>query len=193
MSTTLSVLAARAKDVDAAAESLALAYEHNPWATWVIPAKNRLERLYELQRLYLRHALEHGLVLTTPQGTGAIALLPTDAPDPNDDVVDRILDLHGEHVDRLSLETPAPSLAGAWNVESLGVHPEHTRLGIGSALVVQALLRMRAIGAPTTVTTSDPRNLKFYGRYGFTTAAHRPASSTPDGAGPDVWTLHRTT
>lgn len=185
MSSLLSVLAATTKDVDAAAEALALAHEHDPWAAWVLPEENRLARLFELQRLYLTHALEHGLVLVTPQGTGAIAMLPPDAPDPDDAAVDRLLALHGDRIDRLTApSTPHPD--GAWTVESLGVHPDHLHQGIGSALVIQALLRMRAIDTGAVVTTYDDRNLKFFGRYGFTLTHHHHDTTSPES-----WTLHR--
>ena len=185
MLTTTHVAPARPDDLDAAAETLALAFESSPWTDWVIPEDRHLERLYELQRLYLAHALEHGRVWVAPATVGVIALLPHDAPEPPEDVVDQIIELHGDRVDRLG-GVGMQETAGSWHVETLGVRPEERRRGVASALLVAALSEARAQGVPVTLETSDQQNLRLYERYGFVVVDH-----TKVPAGPDVWAMAR--
>ncbi|MGW9368687.1 GNAT family N-acetyltransferase [Streptomyces xanthophaeus] len=54
------------------------------------------------------------------------------------------------------------------NLSLLGVHPDHRRRGVGSALVHAVLGAADAIEAPLVVVLGDPGH---YGRYGF-----RPSS-----------------
>ncbi len=188
MLTPTHVATATADDLEAAAETLALAFESNPWTDWVIPEDRRLERLFEVQRLYLAHALEHGQVWVAPATVGVIALLPRDAPDPSDEVIDRIIDLHGDRVDRLAGVQSTGPTTDSWHVETLGVRPEARRRGVASALLVAALSEARRVRVPVTLETSDEQNLRLYERYGFVVADH----SRAPGDGPDVWSMVRT-
>lgn len=57
---------------------------------------------------------------------------------------------------------------GAWNLEFIGVLPEHTGRGAGRRLLNQLLAP--ALGS-VHLTTADPDNVAFYERLGFTTHA----------------------
>lgn len=54
---------ADSSDLDAAARVLAAAFDAYPWTRWLIPHDGYANRLEQIQRLYLSHALEHGIVL----------------------------------------------------------------------------------------------------------------------------------
>ena len=81
---------------------------------------------------YLDYAHKHGLVAVTADRDGAITLLPPDAPMPGQAMIDRVVDLHGDRIDRLDHAAPP---AGAWRLETLGIRPESQGRGRASALV----------------------------------------------------------
>lgn len=160
----------RDSEVWPAASTLATAFESYPWTRWTVPAEDHAGRLAELQRLYLEHALGHGVVLTTEDLDGVIALMPPAPPLPSDSVQQRIAALHGDRVGRiLSMNAPgAPD--GFWTVETLGVAPGSRGAGIGSSLLASGLAAVpRAAGF--ALQTSDERNVRLYRRAGFEVAA----------------------
>lgn len=55
-----------------------------------------------------------------------------------------------------------------WYLEVLGVRPASQGLGVGSALLQPALVRADRDRLPCHLETSDPANLAFYERFGFT-------------------------
>lgn len=173
---------AQTADLAAAADTLTAAFEHYPWTRHVLPEEDYLVRLRALQHLYLGYAHEHGIVAVTSDSDGVIALLPPDAPDPAPDMMEEVVALHGDRIDRLD---QAPPPEGAWRLETLGVHPEHQGCGIASALIQFALSEVRARGGRAiALDTSDPRNLRLYKRHGFGVTAHADS-----GDGPPVWKM----
>lgn len=165
---------AQGEDIDAAARLLAAAFRDYPWTRWSIPAEGYSERLEELQRLYLTHALGQGLVLVESQLRAVVAFLPPDAPPPAETIQERIAVLLGERLASLaglSLPQPPP---GAWTLETVGVDPVHQGTGLGTA-VIAAGLRMiddRSAGtAIITLETSAEQNERLYQRLGFITTA----------------------
>lgn len=181
----ISIRHARSEDLAHAADSLAAAFEHYPWTRHVIPATGYIDRLRELQGLYLDYAYKHGLVAVTADRDGAIALLPPDAPAPEQAMIDRIVDLHGDRIDRLDHTEPP---AGAWRLETLGVRPESQGHGRASALIDFTLSAVVQQGGQLIVLeTSDPRNVRLYERHGFVIVSR---SDDPDR--PPVWTLTAT-
>jgi ribosomal protein S18 acetylase RimI-like enzyme len=55
-----------------------------------------------------------------------------------------------------------------WYLVVLGVHPEHQGYGHGSRLVVAGLDHADRDGTASYLETSDPANVAFYKRFGFT-------------------------
>lgn len=180
----IDVRRAHAANLDAAAETLAAAFEQYPWTRYVLPEADYPVRLRELQRLYLGYAHEHGIVAVTESCDGVIAILPLDAPDPEPEMVERILALHEDRIDRLG-QSEAP--ADAWRLETLGVRPESQGGGRASALLDFALSEIAARGGTEVVLdTSDARNVRLYERHGFTITSH----SEPLGR-PPLWAMSR--
>lgn len=173
-------------DLPTSAISLAAAFEHYPWTLHVIPEENYHQRLHDLQLLYLEYAHMHGIVAVVGNGEGVIALLPPDAPEPDPGMIDEIVRLHGDRIDRLDhADLPTDPPTGAWRLETLGVHPNSQGSGIASALLSFALTEAaRRGGASVELDTSDPRNVRLYERHGFQTITH-----TDVGEGPPVWKM----
>lgn len=55
-----------------------------------------------------------------------------------------------------------------WYLQALGVHPRAQRAGVGDRLVRAGLALATADGAPSYLQTSDPANVAYYERVGFT-------------------------
>ncbi|MCK8478288.1 GNAT family N-acetyltransferase [Microbacterium aurugineum] len=164
-------------DLGAAADTLAEAFEGYPWTRHVLPEDDYEERLRALQLLYLRYAQAHGIVAVTDACDGVIALLPPDAPEPDDDMVEQIVALHGDRLDRLA-QPPAPS--DAWKLETLGVRPASQGRGIAAALLEFALAVIAERGArEVCLETSDPRNVRLYARHGFRVVSHSESAEDP--------------
>lgn len=185
MSAAAHVVPATSDMLGDAALTLALALREDPWASWVVPEEDRRKRLVELQRIYLKRAHAYGQVLVAPS-LGAIALLPAHARPSSRRVVDRMVSLHGDRVDRLRQAPPPDPTPGAWHVETFGVRPAHRGQGVCSALLVQALLEIKDLGVPLVAETSDPRTVRLLERYGFRVVQH---TRIPDG--PEVWSVRR--
>lgn len=181
---------ATAADLSSAADVLAEAFLEYPWTRYVIPEEDYPARLRELQHLYLEHALSHGIVAVTEDLDGVIALLPPDAGDPDEAVLERIFALHGDRISRLQpgADDAVPPEGGdsaAWTLETIGVRPAGQGRGLGGALVAFGLAEACARGARAVrLETSDERNVRLYQRHGFnvTGRADRPG-------GPRVWRM----
>lgn len=176
---------AETHDLTPAADTLRDAFADYPWTRWVIPADDYMARLYELQHLYLQHAHRHGIVLLTDDYAGVAALLPADAPSPDDETMARIIDLHGDRIDRLS---SGESLSGSWTLETLGVHPRSQGHGVGGKLLETAIEEVGRRGTSgLALDTSDLRNVRLYERHRFRISSHTAPSE-----GPEVWSMVHT-
>ncbi|HEU4758884.1 MAG TPA: GNAT family N-acetyltransferase [Dehalococcoidia bacterium] len=84
-------------------------------------------------------------------------------------------------VERLHVKEPH------WYVHALGVHPNQQGKGLGRALLDPALALADRDRLPTYLETSNPRNLTFYGHFGFEMVEE---VRTP-GGGPPIWRMLR--
>ncbi len=176
---TATITLARHDDLDAAADTLAEAFEQYPWTRWVVPERGYSERLRQLQRIYLKHAHQHGFVGADADLSGVVAVLPPDAPDPGEEIIAQIVALHGERIERISTSTLAPD-PDAWSLETLGVRPDAQGHGLGGELVRFALLEAGRRGARTIrLETSDERNVRLYERCGFRVTRHLEQEHAP--------------
>jgi ribosomal protein S18 acetylase RimI-like enzyme len=55
----------------------------------------------------------------------------------------------------------------AWYLETLGIHPDAQRRGVGGALLAAGLAMVDADHVACRLHTSDEANLAYYGRWGF--------------------------
>ena len=74
-----------------------------------------------------------------------------------------------------------------WYVHVLGVHPSEQGKGLGRALLDPALAMADRDRVPLYLETSNPRNLTFYGRFGFEVVEELQLP----GGGPPMWRMLR--
>lgn len=177
---------ATSSDLHSAARVLAAAFDTYPWTRWTLPDDGYAERLEEVQRLYLAHALNHGIVLVDEQVRAVAAFLPPDAPTPTEQIQQRVVELHGSRLAALSGLSLPDALAGCWTLETVGVDPAHQGAGLGVAVIAEGLAMIDQRGEPVALETSDERNVRLYQRLGFTTAA-----TTTIPGGPIVYSMNR--
>ncbi|TSD55836.1 GNAT family N-acetyltransferase [Aeromicrobium piscarium] len=171
-----------------AAAALAAAFDDYPWTRWTVPKDEYPRRLEELQAIYLAHAVDHGLVLVDEGVRAVIAFVPPSAPEPGSAALGRIVALHGDRLDAVAgAATPSPP-TGAWELATLGVHPDHRGEGLGSRITTAGLDVVAELdpGASVALETSDERNVRLYERLGF-----RLTATTPIDRGPTVYSMLR--
>jgi ribosomal protein S18 acetylase RimI-like enzyme len=190
----VTVVAATPGDREAVAGVLAAAFCDDPVWAWMIPAHGRERRLRRLFGALARHALTSGyarmtadhraVALWSPPGAWKLpprALLsaaPTVARAAGHRLprlLRRLSDIEAHH---------AKQPADHWYLEFLAVHPSAQGRGLGAVLLAEGLGRF---DLPVYLESSNPRNLAFYRRNGFTVAEDLTFRQ-----GPPQWTLwHR--
>ena len=165
----MTIRPATADDLDRAAAALAAAFDAYPWTRWAIPQDGYADRLRRLQRLYLGYALDEGIVLVDDDLRAVISLLPPDAPEPAPDIQQAVAGLHGDRLDVLAAANVPPQSDGAWNLATVGVHPDSQGAGLGGAVIEAGLT---AVGnAAVALETVGERNVRLYERVGFEVTA----------------------
>lgn len=183
-------------DIPALAETLAAAFGNYSWTRWTVPADDHQRRLRDLFTIDLTEiGLVHNEVWTTDACTAVAVWIP---PEPlRTGTVD--WERHTEAStplmgDRLAIADQADAIIApyrpsepSWYLATTGVHPEHQRQGLGSAVLRPILKRCDADGSPCLTETSSLDNVRFYARLGFEVVAR---VSMPED-GPDVWIMQR--
>ena len=154
-------------DLPAAAAVLARAFGDYPWTRYAVPAQDHTDRVRVLQELYLQHALDVGTVLVDESVTAVSAFLPPDAPAPDPDLRDRIVDLHGDRWPVLCSTQLPPAPDGAWTLATVGTDPQVQGGGRGTAVLVECLRRIDRAGGTVHLETSSTANVGWYERHGF--------------------------
>lgn len=181
----------RAGDLDRAAAALADAFTDYPWTDWCVAADSHTDRLAGLQRIYLEHmALPYGAAYIDATGSGVAAFVPPDMPEPDESVVSKIVELHGDRVERLveaeKQLSRLPAAPDAWTLATVGVAHAGQGAGLGGALLKAGLAELDRRERACSLDTSTDRNLPLYERHGFVVTGHL----TLDG-GLHVWRMHR--
>lgn len=183
-------------DLAALSATLADAFDGDPVWDWLVPPRRHRVRLRRLFGQLLAYALPCGHVYTTGD-RGAVAMwsppgewkLPTSAILRSAVPIaaaagvrlPRLLRRLGE-IERVHGEQPPRH----WYLEYIGTSAAHQGRGHGSRLLADALGRFDAAGLPVYLESSNPRNLPFYRRHGFTVSGELTFR-----AGPPQWTLWR--
>lgn len=176
-------------DLPELASTLAEAFDGDPVWTWMVPRQSSKELIFTS---LLRHAIPRGHVFTTA-GNQAVTMwsppgqwkLPTAAVAKS---VVPMVRAAGLRLPRLlgrltAIEKLHEKVPPAhWYLEFIGTSKIARGQGLGSELLKHAPNQ----DMPIYLESSNPRNLSFYQRHGFTITGEPPMKS-----GPPQWTLWR--
>ncbi|WP_307802576.1 GNAT family N-acetyltransferase [Cellulomonas dongxiuzhuiae] len=187
-------------DVPALRTVCALAYDENPLMRWVLPqAPTRadacaawlgpsLERYLAAGRVDVLLVDEQVVAVAAwrPPGAAAGAVAAT-LPSPAGALRALVGAARATHVLAALGGTAqlAPAEPGAY-LNYLAVHPEHQSRGLGSRLLRHGLDALRGEPGTPWLATTDPRNVPFYERHGFSPAGTRTLGDD----GPVLTVLH---
>jgi ribosomal protein S18 acetylase RimI-like enzyme len=167
-----------------AAQLLARAFQDDPFMKFVVPEDaKRPGFLVWLLGAVVHYCALYGEVYATPDWGGVACWLP---PGRTTLTVGRILQT-GMWALRLKLEFAAARRflanmlytdkvhkevmpAGHWYLWVLGVEPSRQGQGIGGKLIAPILEGARSSKVACYLETHNPKNLAFYGKYGFEVA-----------------------
>jgi ribosomal protein S18 acetylase RimI-like enzyme len=184
-------------DLDAAVDVLVDSHVEYAWERWALPWRDRRERLTGLYRAELRSlALRVGEVWITDCGRSVAVWLPSTFHvelDPTD-VAEREaaavaafgerLPVIGEVDGAVARRRPACD----WHLATMGTRRGAQRLGLGTDVLRPRLEALDDAAASAVLETSDPANLRFYGRLGFEIVAE--LDRLAHGA-PATWVMKR--
>jgi ribosomal protein S18 acetylase RimI-like enzyme len=197
--TIASMADTRALDIQQIGSMLARAFYEDPVNAWVIPDDlQRQQRLPVLLGTIARYGAMYGRVDTLGEHAAAIWL----PPDATEMPIRRMLraglvqlgltlgpggtrrilaySAYTEAVQARILPDPH------WYLFTLGVEPTHQRQGLGAKVLYPVLDQADHDGVPCYLETSNPDNLRFYQRQGFTVVAE---DYVPNG--PHFWAMRR--
>ena len=183
---------AAAKDREAAAEALALAFADDPaWAHLIPDPATRAERLLVFFNAELANVVpDYRQIWVTEDGSGAavwgppgrwrVPMLRTLRPArAMTRAFGRLLPL--AIWTQLRLERLHPAKPPHWYLNFLGVEPRRQGRGLGSALLAPVLAECDLRRIPAYLEASTERNRALYERHGFTRTGtfHLPAGGPP--------------
>jgi len=175
-------------DVDALSQVVADAFHDLAPSRWLIADPATRRKVFPgYFRLYVEHAMTHGVVQTTGDRTAAALWLPAGAggPGPPAGYDARLRAATGRWIDRFlafdaALDERHPSGTPHHHLALLAVRPDRQGLGTGTALLrsYHELLDSGP-GAPVYLEASDLRTRRTYLRHGYTD--HGPPIQLPGG------------
>lgn len=200
MSTGIRVRSAVQHDIRAAADTLAAAFQHDPVTSWLLPDDHR--RAVGLPRFFATIA-RHVFV---PAGASELALRPDGTvagtalwTPPNHRQTSTRTELRmmpglvraygrrtlaAKQISEL-LEAHHPT-EPHWYLGMIGTAPDARGAGYGNALMRSGLDRVDAEGSTAYLESSNPDNVPYYERFGFTVTDEIRIPS-----GPPLWLMLR--
>jgi GNAT superfamily N-acetyltransferase len=164
-------------DADVLAQVIADAFADLDVSRWLVPDPSMRRAVFPgYFALLLRHALDQGLVLTTPERDAAALWLPVPAGGPGEPPAghhERLAALTGQHLARFealdhALDRHYPDGPPHEHLAILAVRPTQQRLGIGSALLTARHGILDRNGTPAYLEASDPAKAAIYRTHGYT-------------------------
>ena len=175
-------------------ELLTAAFLVSPVGDWLIPDLTTRQGVYRRYfRIYVEHALHHGLIDLTHAGHGVAMWFPWDSHvhDPADD--QRLADACGPWLHRFLLIDELFARHHPTNKHDYlafaGVHPDHQGEGIGSSLLTHHAATLDEREIPAYLEASTPYSRDLYLRYGYQVVATGPIGLPEDG--PPIWPMWR--
>ncbi len=176
---------AAARDREAVAETLWLAFAEDPLWSWAFPEHAQLRPLW---RLFVGEALQHEWVWLLGDVAAAAVWIPPGrselSPGGEARFEPLVHDLLGPRAPTVltlfeRFERAHPHEPQHFYLSLLGTHPGHRGEGLGMALLADNLRRIDAEHAPAYLESSNPANLERYESLGFTATG---SFETPDAA-----------
>lgn len=175
-------------DLDAIAETMALALNESPVWTWAFPdpaARVRAQR--GIWRYCFAAALEYGWAWQLENCAAAALWIPPGKPEmPPEAAVafgpylDQLLGADAARVKDMfaRFASAHPAQRGPhYYLNLLATHPDHAGRGLGQALLADNLARIDAEGAAAFLETTNPDvNVSLYERFGFVLEGRFPIS-----------------
>lgn len=194
------VRAADTGDVNAVAAILATAFKDDPYVGWLLPdSKSRVARATQMFTALTRHHLQHGHVDITVDPTGTVQAAALWAPPGHwqhtiraqRNMLPGLLRAFGPRIPRLGLADLQKQRAHPnephWYLQAIGTSPPARGLGHGRSLLQSRLTPCDQETTPAYLETSNPENLPYYERFGFTVSNEIKMHF----AGPPTWLMWR--
>jgi ribosomal protein S18 acetylase RimI-like enzyme len=188
---------AEGTDVAALTRMLVRAYMDDPVAMWICKSNPLRTRLLEtLYSARLRQLLLHQGVWTNAEHSSAAVWVPPalgqPSVRPNATLMRCVLDprlmvrLPLLAVGFSAMQRKHPRNTPHWYLSLLGTDPDAQGHGFGSAVLQPVLERCDLDGVGAYLESSKPRNIDFYGRFGFRTIGELQLPY-----GPKMWPMWR--
>jgi GNAT superfamily N-acetyltransferase len=182
------VIGADPADLGTLSQVVADAFHDLAPSRWLIADQGARRKIFPgYFRLYVEHAMTHGVVQTTHDRTAVALWIPAgpDEPDPPDGYDARLRAVTGGWIDRFlafdtALDEHHPAGIPHHHLALLAVRPDRQGEGAGTALLrsYHEILDHDP-GAPAYLEASDLRTRRIYLRHGY--ADHGPPIPLPDG------------
>lgn len=194
--TPANVRPATLDDVEAAAATLSAAFADYPWTRHTVAADHHVERMRQLQLLFLaRIALPYGRVWVTDDCEAVAVWTPPErAAEVDQTFAELEADFSRLAGDRAQAWAEAEAELApyrpqepVWLLATIGVDPARQGQGLGTAVIRPGLAAAQAASVPAYLETASLRNVAFYERLGFRTLAEVQLS----GNGPRTWCMIR--
>ena len=180
---------------DAAAESLAAAFQDDPAIAFMMPdPASRPARLTRLYRWMFAEHLKNGLVLGTAGAEVVTLWRPPGTVHLHEPIWHpgalRFVPIFGRHLARaLRLDDAIRGhLPGdeQWHyLRVAGVRPDHQGKGLGGLAIRTGLAEAAASGVPAVLETATPSNVGLYQNLGYQVVSEWQVP----GGGPQFWTM----
>jgi GNAT superfamily N-acetyltransferase len=187
---------ATADDLDAAADTLALAQVDYAWAEWAFPYPDRLDRMRRSFALDLQLGMAWQAVWVTDDiASVAIWVPPADRRGPADAAFvaeiqaaqNGLIDVERMRVSH-ELTHPFQPLVPSWYLGTVGTRPDRRGEGLASALLRPVLDECDRTGTLAWLETSSDDNVRLYERLGFVEVVRL---HTPDEVGLPLIVMER--
>ena len=165
------------------------AFAGDPYLRWIAPGDEDYSAFGpEWLRFIADRCFERGHTMVGDPMDVAVAWIPPDLSLVGADDVARGRSIIAAHAGEGRAEDALATIVSArghsleephWTLQYLGVRSGRQGSGLGAAVVQPGLDRCDAEGLPCGLVSSNPRNVPFYERHGFTVVAE---VATPDGA-----------
>jgi len=161
-------------DIGVLSQVLADAFFSLAVSRWLIPdGAARRAAFPGFFQLYVEHAIEDGLVETTPDRAAAALWIPGTGPgEPPEGYTERLAAITGQYVSNFlafdeQLETHHPVGIFHHHLPVLGVRPDRQGQGIGTALLQARHTVLEGEGTPAYLEASDDRTRRIYLDHGY--------------------------